>query len=413
MIFELLKVCWRFTILFMDTKYYRIGLLFGLSFMLGGCLWSSGSVDSRVLKAGDFVSQTVQVSGVDLGEGDVVVGGENVGVYRELPGHDRWSYVMDAIVGHMGGEAVYASEVFEPFDKIFKGWSEEVKNGKLSRREFLLRVEKELAVYLDLLLINKLMYVAALRDLPENYRLGVDFAVRAEADRRIRKYGNGSRTVANKYYLKKEGQSFEKSLNNYRRGVVMQEYIRKHVLPKVHVTKKDIRLAYHRNREAYQFKETYQLNLIMSGVKKNIEEINKRLKAGVPFLEIAKSELNTFNRDGAGAIRNMPSAMPKVLAQIKGLHHRVGSFTAGVVERGEMTWAYIRDYQAMPGRSLEDMQLIIKANLRKQQEFFYTRQLRNKVRLKGNYSTKESMLLNLMSVAKSRYMPSTVVVKTE
>lgn len=397
------------TIMPMNTLAYRFSILFISALLLGGCtIFNTTPKDEQnILTSVDFVS-AIPVT---------VKGDENISIkketeqvaaqYKELPGQGDWVFIMDAMVGQVNGQAIYASEIFKTdLDNALSVIANQVRNRKLTHIQFTEKARGLIHNELMALVRKKIMYAAALRELPPTSGRAIDAYVDQKEQEYIRKFGNGSKTAAEKNYLEKEGRTLEKEMSVFRHNVTVNEFIKKHITSKIHVSKKDIRLFYARNKKMFQKREKIKINLIRSVKPDDILTINKQLKEGISYLEIAKSQLNSFNRDSAGELDGLPSNLDNVLIEIKKLENTIGKYTAPVEDKNATWWAYISEYDFSPEQSLDQVQLWINNRLRQMQYNKYNAEKRNELFEKSKIKEEIPIMRNnLLNIARSRYLP--------
>ena len=215
---------------------------------------------------------------------------------------------------------------------------------------------------------DKIMYAAAIREMSPNSGRGIDAYVRQQEQELIRKFGNGSKTAAIKAFSEKNTHSFEKEIQDIRHNIVVQQYITKHVRSKIHVSKKDIRIFYTRNKKKeFSKNETITINLIRSVKPEDIIEIDKQLTAGVKYIDIAKSDLNTYVKSKGGLFEGFPTKLPNVLKELKSINYKTNTYTQPVMDQSATWWAYVKEYNTTPEKSLDQAQLLINRYLRQNQ----------------------------------------------
>ena len=102
------------TITIMNTNLYRLTLLVISITLLSGCTLYDGMTNNRepqnILSSDDFVSETpIAKINTPIADTPDFIKSQEVRQYKELPDSDEWLFIMDAMVGQVNGQAIYAA----------------------------------------------------------------------------------------------------------------------------------------------------------------------------------------------------------------------------------------------------------------------------------------------------------------
>lgn len=312
---------------------------------------------------------------------------------------------VDAMVGHINGEAVYADQIFdinlvaqlESFGRRYDG--EEFGNaagGVIQDR-------------LQGIIINKLILGEAERNLQESQRRGIEGRIQAERDELLRFYGQGSLAKAKAEFRKERGKELDQYLVEFREELVIGSYIRSKVMPKIVVNQRDVERYYADNIEKYQQPDQRIVRLIRAVDAVAAAKIGERLDKGQAFEKIAADpELNQYKPDSAGIFNDgSPVAGDRIIgldpvndALIKlesGKH-------AGPITVGESVF-FVQVVERTVGVkiTLAQAQIKIEQILRSTQFEKHALRFRLGLLRRGSYSDPAEMGNKLLDIAFARY----------
>jgi hypothetical protein len=390
--------------------------LFAASFALVGCettwLAGGGSDPAPVIQPGDFVGEPVPVESTREGDTAVAAGNEADTASQDstndpappLP-QPRQALPVDAMVGHINGEAVYADQVFdvnlvaqlESFGRRFEG--DEFRNAAGS----------VIQDRLQGIIINKLILGEAERNLKDNQRRGIEGRIQAEREELLRFYGQGSLAKAQAEFRKDRDKELNQYLSEFREELIIGNYIRSKVTPKIVVNQRDVERYYADNIDRYQQPDQWVIRLMRAADAEAADVIDRRLKSGESFERVAADPaLNTYNPDNAG-IFNSGSAVPgkkvigiepvnDALLKLKAGQH------AGPILAGENRF-YVQVVELIEGQTIDvaDAQIKIEAILRSTQFEKHALRFRLDLLKRGSYSDPAEMGNKLLEIARARY----------
>lgn len=387
--------------------------LLAVSLTLVGCesSWISSNDDrpSPDVQPNDFIgeSQAVEPSGsedttsISTNETDT---DSDDGTASTRPRSEQ-ALPVDAMVGHINGEAVYADQIFdinlvaqlESFGRRYDGKAfGDAAGGVIQDR-------------LQGIIINKLILGEAERNLQEGQRRGVAARIQAEREELLRFYGQGSLAKAKAEFLKERGKELDQHLVDFREELVIGSYIRSKVMPKIVVNQRDVERYYADNIDKYMQPDQRIVRLIRAVDASAAVQVKERLGKGQAFDKLAANpELNQYNPDNAG-IFNSGNPVPgdKVIglepvndALIKldsGEH-------AGPIAVGEARF-FVQIVERTPGVkiTLPQAQIKIEKILRTTQFEKHALRFRLDLLKRGSYSDPAEMGNKLLDIAFARY----------
>lgn len=329
----------------------------------------------------------------------------NTGNRRDADSEGDNAVSVNAMVGTINSEAVYADQIFdinliaqlESFGRRFDG------------EQFRERANQAIQEKLRGVIINKLILGEAEMNLQERQRPAVEQRVTQEREELIRFYGQGSVSKARAQFRKERGQALDDYLTGFREELIVQVYIRSKVLPKISVSQINIENYYEDNKTKYHQPDRRAFRIIRVGEAQAADRAKKRLKRGEPFKDVASDpELNLYNPPNAGAF-NSGEPLPgdtvygiepvnDALIQLKEGQH------AGPIPAGDHFY-FVQLTAFTPGKTipLREAQLEIEETLRALA--FEREVLRFRMDLleRGSYTDPEAMGEKLLDIATSRY----------
>jgi len=310
------------------------------------------------------------------------------------------TYTMDAMVGQVNGNAIYASTVFDPLSEQLAALGR-----SQPRSVFRTRAAELITKRLDEIVADALILGEAERDLSEQEQAGLQNMMRDHQEELLRQYGTGSRSLADENAVRKTGRTISQLLEEFRQRVIVQRYMREKLLPKINVTRKDIERYYNDNLDTFNPLPGRKLR-VMKATEANAAKIEEALAAGKPFAEIAAGSLNNY-RPSTGGMWPDTVISEKVFGD-EGVNSamlklKVGEYTRKI-KVGEQYWfVYLESREEGKARPLREAQVEIEELLRRQRFNELSKKYREKLFAKGSYNPLQQMTEGLVSVAMSRY----------
>lgn len=315
------------------------------------------------------------------------------------------SVSVNAMVGYINSEAVYADQIFDvnliaqlqAFGRRYDG--EQFRNA----------ASAVISERLRGIIINKLILGEAEMQLKPRERDAINQRVQLEREELLRFYGQGSISRARAEFRKARGEELDVYLDNYRDELSVTIFVRSQVLPKISVSQINIENWYEDNKDKYNQPDLRSFRILRAPDAETADRVAKLLKDGESFAQLAANpQLNTYNPDNAGIFNNgEPLPGDKVygiepvndaIMQLDVDEH-TGPITAGT----NFFFAQLVSYEPGVKRKLSDVQLEIEETLRALE--FERQVLRFRMGLfkRGSYTDPEAMGAKLLDIAYARY----------
>ena len=312
---------------------------------------------------------------------------------------------VDAMVGHINGEAVYADQIFdvnlvaqlESFGRRFEGDAFQNAAGSVIQDR------------LQGIIINKLILGEAERNLKENQRRGIEYRIQSEREELLRFYGQGSLAKAKAEFRKQRDKELDQHLVDFREELVIGSYVRSKVMPKIVVNQRDVERYYADNIERYQQPDQRVIRLIIAADEDAATTIHERLGKGQAFEKLARDpELNRYNPTISGMFNSGNPVAGKAVTNQKPVNAALeplkkGEY-AGPIEADEKTF-FVQVVDLIEGKNipLTDAQIDIEQKLRAAQFEKHALRFRLDLLKRGSYSDPAEMGNKLLEIATARY----------
>jgi len=276
------------------------------------------------------------------------------------------SVLVDAKVGDLNGEPIFANEWLTPLSGRLSAASAE-----LELEEWRLFAGNLIRDRLAGELKDQLLYAEIQSELSAAEKAGLSQVIRNARREQVRRSG-GSETVAGRRLQDANDQTLDSFLRDRERQILVAEKYRREIDDKVQVSQRDIKLFYERNRDEFNPPPIATIYRIRVSTSKSdaIAEIKRRLAAGEAFEEAATIEANSMGeisseRSIVGPYEEFEFYSVEPLdAAAKSL--AVGR-VAGPIEHGSSTsWLYLSKLEDR-SVSLYDAQLLIENQLKTSQ----------------------------------------------
>lgn len=312
---------------------------------------------------------------------------------------------MDAMVGHINGEAVYADQIFdvnlvaqlESFGRRFDGTDFRDAAGNVIQNR------------LQGIIINKLILGEAERNLQLNQRRGIEARIQAEREELLRFYGQGSLAKAKAEFAKARGKELDQHLVDFREELVIGSYIRSKVMPKIVVNQRDVERYYADNFDKYQQPDQRIIRLIRAVDENAVDRINAGLSKGLRFDQLAiDPAINQYNPTNSGLFNSgnpVPGEKVIGLTPVNDALMKLDCGEhAGPITVGEATF-FVQVVECTPGANitLADAQIRIEQILHSTQFEKHALRFRMDLLRRGSYSDPAQMGNKLLEIAFARY----------
>lgn len=329
---------------------------------------------------------------------------QNINDQKMLPPASGPAYPIAAMVGQVNGQAIYADVVFKPIDAQMKALSK-----RISGQQFVNRASQLIINRLRQIISDNLILGMAMRDLATNEKAALNHYVQVHRANLVRKYGRGSVALAQKNIKQQTGKTLLESVDDYRRGVVVRRYLHLNLVPRINVTRSDVRRYYHDNWDQFHHQVTRTLRIIRVDQKQDADKIAKQLAAGKSFAKIASKKPNSYNRDDGGAMgKQVGNELFRGKLNDAMLKLKAGQWAGPIKQQSGYWFVYVGKMTEPESKSLDQVQLNIRSFLRDRQFRQLSKQYRQKLFNNGSYNSIKQMTNDLVRIAISRYASGAV-----
>ncbi|NJL31566.1 MAG: hypothetical protein HC898_08015 [Phycisphaerales bacterium] len=308
---------------------------------------------------------------------------------------------IDGMIGQVSGQAIYANRVLEPLHEQFTRLGQ-----TLSPKAFRQEAAKPIQAMLEEIVFNHLILGEAERDLSEEEQMGLTIMLRQQREQLVRKYGAGSRNVADETLRQREGKSLDQKLQEYRQQLLIQRYMQLKLFPRINIARKDIERYYNDNLDEFQPKPTRQVRLIRAASPAAGDAIGQALAQGTGFAEVARSLHNDYRREQSGLFAEKVAG--DEIFGINELNDAVLKLKAGehseqIKVDSAMYWVMVETLEQGQAVSLREAQTQIEERLRRQRFQQLLASYRNSLFARGSYHSIPQMAEALLEIAVNRY----------
>jgi len=310
-------------------------------------------------------------------------------------------YTVDAMVGQVNGNPIYASTVFE---SIFEQMA--ALGRSLPRGEFRQRAGQLIEARLGQLVTDALILGEAESGLTAQEHAGLQNVIKQQREELIRFWGKGSIALAQETLVRQTSRDLDQTLAETRQRFLVQRYLRQELFPKINVTRKDIERYYNDHLNDYNPPTSRTLRLIRVEDPAAADQIDRSLGQGQSFEQVASLPMNTYRLADAGLMSEKAQGdqvfgQPPLNEAM--LRIGVGEHSPRIRVEETFWWIGVEAIDTTQGRSLTEVQLEIEALLRRQRFQELTRQYRQKLFKTGSYHPLEQMNQALLEIAMSRF----------
>lgn len=323
-----------------------------------------------------------------------------------MPAH---SFELDGMIGQVNGHAIYAGTVLGPMHEELAALGR-----SRTRRQFEQQAEQLIKERLRALLLDALIYGEAERALNQQEQVYLQYAVTSHREELLRRYGQGSLTLAEENIFAETGKTLDQNVEEYRQGLVVTRYRYQVLMPKINVSRRDIERYYRDHIDQFNPPVRRTLRIIRVETPQEAERVASALAAGEPFAEVAGESfvdattgkpVNIFRPDEGGLMDNMigdePLRFDAVNEAILPLEE--GQY-AGPIELAADHWfVCVETIEHPPRISLMDAQSRIEQQLRFQQVLVLQQEYHQKLLEEGSYNPPQEMADALLRIAVNRY----------
>lgn len=316
------------------------------------------------------------------------------------------------LIGQVNGRPIYIDDFFQPIADYLANIGREQDYAT-----FVQTAARLIKLRLDTVIDNELLLAEAQSLLTSSEQAGVRFLKERIRGQLILSYG-GSEGEANRRLIEETGVGLDEQVEQYHRQILIRDKVIKQIDSGVSVTWRDIERYYESNEAEFNPPPSIQLRLILvrDADDDTVSTINRKLASLEPFESVAEQYSRYRPADGGlmgdpilltGGIENTElTAWPEVDQGVRGLGEGeyAGPFMVG--NNGTTAvWAYVELFSDGQGSSLFESQAKIKQLLEERQREDKRAAYYDKLRSRGNYDDKETMLIKLLEISIERWAP--------
>jgi len=311
------------------------------------------------------------------------------------------SFTVDAMVGQVNGQPIYAGKVLEPISEQLAALGR-----SLPRGQFRVRAQNLIESRLAQMVADSLILGAAEGDLSAQEQAGLLNMLKQQREELIRFWGRGSVALAEDSLARHTSRSLDQTITETRQQLLVQRYLRQKLWPKVNVTRKDVDRYYNDHIDQYNPPPARTLRLIYVEGESEAQQIDQQLKQGIAFKQIASSELNQYRVDDSGlmsqkALGNQVFGQAQLNEAMLGL--QAGEHSRRIEAAGRYWWIHVDAIEQAKGRSISEVQLEIEQLLTRQRFQQLTQRYREELFATGSFNRIDVMGNALLSIAMSRF----------
>jgi len=348
-------------------------------------------------------SKQAQYGGVAAaGDGPTVAAAEPAEVEAGGPRLSGSAQVVDAMVGQAGGQSVYASTILDPLaDQLTS------LGASLSREAFRARASELIARELGQQVVDALILTEAQRELTDENRERLNMVMKEVRAEYVRKYGKGSEELADQVLRETMGQGLDEHLRDEREGMIVRNFMRAKLLPKVNVNRLAIERYYRQHLDEFNPPAGRTIRLILANDPAKADEIERLFAEGQSFEAVAGDEQLNVHRPAQGGLFGENLSGEKIFddAAVNAavLALQPGEHTPRRVLGDRAAWVLVESISRPVGRTLKESQLEIEQRLRERQLQTLMMEYRQQLLEAGHFTPLPEMGEALVAVAISRY----------
>ena len=312
------------------------------------------------------------------------------------------TYQVAGMVGQVNGKPIYARSIFKDVHERLTDLGTRLPAATFRQQASALLQGRLRQIVMDALVLGE-----AEKQLNEQSQMGILHYLKEERKKLIRELGRGSEELANQKSRMTSGMTLDQRISEKRNQVIVQNYLRDKLWPKINVSRKDVERYYHDHFDQFNPPKTRTIHMIRTNDDNVANHIDKALTDGRNFLDVAGDNVlnprdwekkGLFGEDIKGKPFGLDALNDATLALNEGEHTRrlkIGSMH---------TWVYIAKLQQAQTRSLRESQLEIENILKQQQYNRYTEEYQQRLMDEGSYNDIREMHAKLLDICMSIYV---------
>lgn len=320
--------------------------------------------------------------------------------------------LIDAKVGDVNARPVFASAFLDTMGERLR--AEAVKRPPDEWRAW---ARKEITDRLNQFIRDELLRAEAMQRLSPEQKLGfLAFMEMMRKDLFART--GGSQAAAREELMAERGINDDQWLREREKEELIRFQISSEVDPRVVVSTRDMRLTYEKYQDIFNPAPKALFRIIRipkARVESDLAEVDKRLKAGEAFTEVAKSPLNSFKRAEAGQVSDKPPEIKGAISEGTWFADGVRNNAARQLTPGNWIGPYRAgedfEYLAMDAveivqTSFYDSQMLIEDRLRSARREQELNRYVERLKQQASFTEVDEMASRLVEIAAERYLPS-------
>lgn len=206
---------------------------------------------------------------------------------------------VDAMVGHINGRPLFASEFFEPMDARLRAEAE-----RSTPEQWLRFAREQVQLALRDRIRDELLLAELESSLSPEERTGL-LAFVGRLRENIVSENRGSESIANQRLLTEEGLTLDQKVLQERNRMLIREQLRRAVADRVFVSWREVRQAYEREKDILDPPPIATLRMIWAADEAAADTIATRLAAGEAFEAIATDRAVNVYQPATGGVRTV------------------------------------------------------------------------------------------------------------
>lgn len=308
---------------------------------------------------------------------------------------------MDAMVGQVNGEAIYANEVIEPISDQLASLSD-----RLPRGQFLRRAQQLVAGRVQQIVTDALVLGEARRSLTEGQRRQLRVILERERERILREYGRGALAVAERNLQREKGMGLDAFLQQREEEIIVQQFQRSQLLPRINVSRKDIARYYRENQSTYNPPPVRDLRVLVADSREAARELRREIASNPAAVDawLEDDERGVEEIDMGKTAGNEVFGDEQVNRAMLDLES--GGMSAPIAVGDKFWILHVRDIDQKRARPLREVQIEISNLLTREQFERQIQRYRRELFETGSYDSLEEMSMAVMRIVVSRYAPT-------
>lgn len=314
------------------------------------------------------------------------------------------TYHVAGMVGQVNGRPIYARSIFKDVHERLTDLGRRLPAAQFRQQASALLQGRLKQIVMDALILGE-----AENQLTEQNQQGLLHFLKEERKKLIRELGRGSEELANERSRTTSGLTLDQRIKEKRNQVIVQNYLREKLWPRINVTRKDIERYYDDHYDEFNPAEGRIIHLLRTSGDNAANQIDKELASGRSFLDIAGDNVlnpRTWEKKGLFNPDNKPikgepfgnDALNKATLKLKEGEHtprmKIGSM---------WTWVYVAKISRGEHHPLREVQLDIERILKQQQYNHYIEQYQKRLLAQGSYNDLADMHKRLLDICMSVY----------